>query len=505
MTDAQRYRPQWHFSAQRNWLNDPNGLVYMEGEYHLFYQYNPFGDQWGHMSWGHAVSTDLLHWTELGVAIAEDERVSIYSGSIVVDAANTSGFGIAGEPLLVAIYTGCLRVPEGGQAQEIAYSTDKGRTWTKYAHNPVLDLGLRDFRDPKVFWHQATHRWVMAVILPDAHQVAFYASPNLRDWVYLSTFGPQGETGGIWECPDLIEFPAANRARSRWVLKVDTFAGHPGGTGAQIFIGHFDGTRFTTDQTPSSTGQWVDYGCDFYAALSWNNLPSRHPAPVWIGWLNNHSYAAKTPTSPWRGAMSVPRELFLRETPAGSRLAQRPWSGLEALRGAAWSQPELALCDEVRSLPLPWDDTRCLELCWSIPAVEADSFGLRLRVGKDAALVVGVDWARKVIYIDRSQSGRTVDARRWVGRREAPLVEAAPGLVLRVLLDRCSVEVFAEDGLVCISELFFAEDENQAVEVYAQGGSIPRSSLNAWLLGAGAGRAPCCPVEARSCFGAQVF
>ncbi len=482
MSNAERYRPQWHFSPRRNWLNDPNGLIYLDGEYHLFYQYNPFGDVWGHMSWGHAVSPDLLHWTELEVAIPEDDRVSIYSGSIVVDAANTSGFGKSGQSLLVAIYTGCKRVPEGGQAQEIAYSTDKGRTWTKYANNPVLDIGLRDFRDPKVFWHAPSDRWVMAVVRPDDHQVSFYSSANLRDWTHLSDFGPQGETGGIWECPDLIEFPSDDGSASRWVLKVDTFAGHPGGTGAQVFIGHFDGTHFTSTEPAQHHGQWVDHGCDFYAALSWANLPTSHQAPVWIGWMNNHGYAAKTPTAPWRGAMSVPRELFLRDTPQGTRLGQRPWQGLSALRGEVWRMDELRLQNEMRTLPLQWLDSRSMELQWRIEAGDAQTLGLQLRCGPDTHLTVGVDRTRKVLFVDRSRAGRVVDETRWSGRREAPLPADTEVLELRVLLDRCSVEVFTGDGAACLTELFFAEDAHQGVKLYAQGGTITRSSVQVWPL-----------------------
>ena len=253
---GERLRPQWHFSPARNWINDPNGLVWFEGEYHLFFQYNPFGDQWGHMSWGHAVSTDLLHWQELPVAIPEDERVSIFSGSVVVDEHNSSGFGDDTDAVLVAIYTGCRRVPEGGQAQELAYSLDRGRHWTKYAGNPVLDIGLKDFRDPRSSGTGPTARWVMAVVRPDDPVVSFYASHNLRHWQHLSDFGPAGEVGGIWECPDLIEFPAEDgvAAHSRWLLKVDTFAGHPGGTGAQVFIGHFDGYRFVADEPGRTSG-----------------------------------------------------------------------------------------------------------------------------------------------------------------------------------------------------------------------------------------------------------
>ena len=338
------WRPRWHFSPQRHWINDPNGLVWFEGVYHLYYQYNPFGDQWGHMSWGHAESTDLIHWQERPVAIPEDERASIFSGSVVVDTHHTSGFGDGRTPVLVAIYTGCLRRPEGGQAQELAYSTDRGRTWTKYEANPVLDLGLRDFRDPKVFWHAPTSRWIMLAVVPDAHQVRFYASPDLRRWHELSRFDQPLDGQGIWECPDLIERPVVGGApgETAWMLKVDVFEGHPSkGSGARLFFGHFDGTRF--DAQPSNAPLWADWGADFYAALSWANLPPSPDRAVWIGWMNCHRYAKHLPTSPWRGSMSVPRELSLHRDAGGLHLRQMPVRELDARAVRASNGPAVTI------------------------------------------------------------------------------------------------------------------------------------------------------------------
>lgn len=486
---GERFRPQWHFSPQKNWINDPNGLVWFEGEYHLFYQYNPFGDQWGHMSWGHAVSTDLLHWQELPVAIPEDERVSIFSGSIVVDQHNSSGLGDDTDAVLVAIYTGCRRVPEGGQAQELAYSLDRGRSWVKYSGNPVLDIGLRDFRDPKVFWHRPTARWVMAVVRPDDHLVSFYASYNLRQWQHLSDFGPAGEVGGIWECPDLIEFPSPDgvAARSRWLLKVDTFAGHPGGTGAQVFVGHFDGTRFTPDEPGLTEGRWADHGCDFYAALSWGHLPAGHSAPVWIAWMNNHGYAKRTPTSPWRGAMSTPRELFLRETPAGTRLGQRPLPALQGLRGQPLQWPALTVQPGETLMDTGALDGRSIEVEWTVAAASAtgaaSEFGLQLRSGPGEATLVGVCRRRGVLFIDRQHSGFVPSPERWAGRREVALEDPQGSLTLRVLVDRCSVEVFTGDGAAVLTELVFPADSSRALRLYALGGEV-QGALTVWPLAA---------------------
>lgn len=259
------YRPQYHFSPQKNWMNDPNGLVYFQGEYHLFYQYNPFGDTWGHMSWGHAVSKDLVHWEHLPVALPEKPNRMAFSGCVVVDENNTAGFQTGKEPALVAVYTG-YRQSDGWQAQYIAYSNDRGRTWTDYSEEPVLDIDSTDFRDPNVFRYQ--NRWVMVVALPTERKVSFYASDDLKSWEKLSDFGPQGAVGGAWECPDFFPLPVENMpGEERWVLEVDldrnSFAG---GSGGQYFVGNFDGSHFTVDSparpTPHKNGHSV--------AAEWN-------------------------------------------------------------------------------------------------------------------------------------------------------------------------------------------------------------------------------------------
>ncbi|MET8805442.1 GH32 C-terminal domain-containing protein [Streptomyces sp. NPDC004546] len=251
---SEAYRPQFHFTPERNWMNDPNGLVYYKGEYHLFYQYNPNGNSWGDMSWGHAVSTDLVHWKQLPLALSYDDKEMVFSGSAVVDWNNTTGFGTKENPPMVAIYTSYHK-DTGVQAQSIAYSTDRGRTWTKYQGNPVLDIGSREFRDPKVQWYAPTKSWLMTVSLSTEHKVRFYSSKNLKDWEPLSEFGPAGATGGVWECPDL--FPLAvdgNKQTIKWVLVVNINPGGiTGGSGAQYFVGDFDGKKFTADDKGTYT------------------------------------------------------------------------------------------------------------------------------------------------------------------------------------------------------------------------------------------------------------
>jgi fructan beta-fructosidase len=320
----QRYRPQLHFSPLKDWTNDPNGLVYFHGEYHLFYQFNPLGDAWGHMSWGHAVSTDLLHWHELPVAIPEQDGEMVFTGSIVVDSHNSGGFCASGKECLVAIYTGHRTSSlETRQTQNLAYSADDGRTWTRYAENPVLDLHMADFRDPSVSWDEKKGHWRMAVSLPMEHKIRFYASPNLKRWTRLSDFGPAGDVDGTWECPDLLRIPSETGSGDIWALKVGVNPGaSQGGSGEQYFLGDFDGERFVASDTPGSRG-WMNYGKDDYCAISFNGLP-RGAKPVLIGWMSNCQYAAKLPTAPWRGQMSLPRRLSLLSDRAGLAIMQEP-------------------------------------------------------------------------------------------------------------------------------------------------------------------------------------
>ena len=298
------YRPKLHFTPEKNWMNDPNGLVWHKGEYHLFYQHNPFGTEWGHMSWGHAVSTDLLNWKHLDVAIFEDEDGAIFSGSAVSNGDE-----------IVAIYT---RHSEGNQSQCIALSKDDGRTFTKFENNPVLDLGMADFRDPKVFRYK--DHWIMAVVKPHEHICEFYKSVNLIDWEYLSGFGPAAATGGVWECPDL--FPLSFNGEELWVLLISL---NPGairnGTGTQYFVGDFDGTTFTPRYSTQEP-RWLDFGRDNYAGVTFNNEPNSRR--IFIGWMSNWQNIGQRPATAWTNALTIPRELGLKELGGEVVLTQIP-------------------------------------------------------------------------------------------------------------------------------------------------------------------------------------
>ena len=307
-------RPHYHYAATANWLSDPNGLVHWNDEWHLFYQYNPDGEHWGNMSWGHAVSRDLHEWEELPPALTGDALGMIFSGSAVIDHANSAGLGAGA---MVAIYTSASDDPQR-QAQSLAWSNDHGRSWHKYAGNPVLDIGLADFRDPNVFWHEPSARWIMVVALSALNSAAIYASSDLKAWEQLSDISGGDAPGEIWECPLLIELPVEGEAATRWLFKVDVLRGAPG-SGALYRTGTFDGTQFRAD--PQG---WLalDGGTDFYAAIAWHEPRDEAGRPLWIGWLGNHAYQGHLPLQGWRGAMSLPRRLSLRRFEQSFRLRQ---------------------------------------------------------------------------------------------------------------------------------------------------------------------------------------
>lgn len=489
-------RPALHFTPLRNWINDPNGLVWLDGEYHLFYQYNPVGDRWGEIGWGHAVSVDGLHWQELEMALPATPAEYVFSGSVVVDAANTAGFATANCPApLVAIYTSVDRHDGGLQTQHIAHSLDRGRTWQRWAGNPVLDLGLRDFRDPKVIWHAPSARWVMAVVVPHDQQVAFFASSNLKTWQELSRFGPAGPAlhppgdtspqGAIWECPDLIELPHPDGGTA-WVLKVDAFAGHPGGSsGGMVFIGQFDGQRFTPQGGDADAAlDWTDWGCDFYAAASWANLPPGQP-PLWLAWASNHRYGQEAPTAPWRGQMTLPRTLSLVKAPDGRlRLCQQPLPALAACRGTPWAHARQALHAQALVLA-DAPAARSAELHLVLDPDQADELLLEVLAGGQGGVATRIGWQRESarLHIDRSASGAVPVTADFSGRREAPLPLAADGLLrLRVIVDQGLVEVFADDGAVCLTEQVFPPVDAQVLRLCATGGLAQLHQATVWPL-----------------------
>jgi len=353
---TEEFRPQQHFTPAAQWINDPNGLLYYKGKYHLFYQHNPSGILWGNMSWGHSVSSDLQNWEHLPVAISCTDTTGIFSGSAVVDSDNTSGFGSLDNPPLVAIYT--VHQNDGSnQSQHIAYSVDEGLTWIKYADNPVLDLGMKDFRDPKVSWSSATNKWLMTIAKPLEYKIAFFQSDDLKSWEHLSDFGPLGATGGCWECPDLIPLTTPD-GETKWVLLVSLNPGGiAGGSGTQYFIGDWDGKSFTTDQKST---KWIDYGRDNYAGVTFSNAPDNRK--IFLAWMSNWDYAAKLPSPIWRGSMTAPRELTLLQYENELHLSALPIKELQSATDYSFTinadeDREFAICHGEQQLRIHFDST----------------------------------------------------------------------------------------------------------------------------------------------------
>ena len=464
------FRLQYHFSPAATWTNDPNGLVWYKGEYHLFFQNNPFGNKWGHMSWGHAVSPDLLHWKELPVAIPEENGIMIFSGSAVVDWNNSSGLcrnkDSSDQSCLVAVYTGHT---DRLQTQNVAFSNDRGRTWKKYSRNPVIDLHMKDFRDPKVFWHEPTRKWVMAVSLPNEHKVRLFAAPDLLHWSALSDFGPAGATGGQWECPDL--FPLGNS----WVMVVNINPGGvAGGSGAQYFIGRFDGRQFRNEHPPTTL--WADYGKDFYAAVTYFNGPRGDHRKIFQGWFSNWEYANDEPTSPQRGAMAFPRELTL----AKDRLTQAPIREIAGLRTEPFQAAGIGIesaNERISSRNFRGNEAEIEVEFYPAGAAE---FGLLIHKGASEQTIVGVKRSG-VLFVDRTRSGDVKFNPKFAGVSSGP-IQLKEIVSLHILVDRSSVEVFGNGGEVVLSERVFPKPTSDRVELYSTGGEARVKSLRMWKL-----------------------
>ncbi|MEO0572872.1 MAG: glycoside hydrolase family 32 protein [Bacteroidota bacterium] len=445
-------RPRYHFTPDSGWMNDPNGLVYNDGVYHLFYQYYPYATVWGPMHWGHAVSSDMVRWDHKPIALFPDGKGMIFSGSAVVDARNTSGFGRDGKVPLVAIYTYHNMEGEksGGntfQTQGIAYSLDNGDTWKKYDGNPVIDnAGVRDLRDPKVFWHEDSQSWIMALVAGDF--VKFYRSKNLKQWDHLSDFGKnQGAKGGVWECPDLFKIKVEGSDEEKWVLIISIGSGAPnGGSGTQYFVGNFDGTTFTSDQLDY---KWLDWGTDNYAGVTYNNTPNGER--IFIGWMSNWQYALKTPATTWRSTMTLPRELSLKKVNGDYMLYNYPLPSVKNLMKP--SKGETLSIPAKEKYTISNSSLGESNISFSVPAKD-----FKLTFSNDAGekTVLILDAASSLLMLDRTTSGRT-DFNYEFGNKlhYATLKHGLKNLDFSIYLDRSSIEIFLNQGQYAITDQLF--------------------------------------------------
>lgn len=464
MTYYEKHRPRIHYTPKKNWMNDPNGLVYFKGEYHLFYQYNPEANHHDNMHWGHAVSTDLYHWEERSVKLYPDELGTIFSGSVVVDDKNTSGLFNTDEGGLVAVFTH----DGASQQQSIAYSEDRGRTWIKYKGNPVIpNTTIIDFRDPKVFWHKESSQWVMSLACGSC--IRFYGSNNLIEWQFLSDFGssyPSYE--GVWECPDLIQLEVEDTGETEWVLIISINDGAPnGGSGIFYFTGQFDGKSFHPNESETDALKWADTGRDFYAAVSFDNTGTD---TYWIGWMNNWQYAGHVPVSPWRSAMSLARQLSLVNT------------------GVSYLLRQIPVINDDNEKNTEQNMTVTPEQPLSLHTGDAFLLDIRLKGNKDQS-VWGVDFitnqdevyrlsiiSRENRYTFDRTTGSISFSEQFPRVIEGPL--NGSGHALTTVVDVSSLELFFQSGLSVSTNLIFPEGQVRCINVWNDSGVLPVESLS---------------------------
>ena len=421
--NREQYRPLYHHTPAYGWMNDPNGMFFKDGVWHLYFQHNPYGSQWENMTWGHSTSTDLIHWTFQGDPVQPDAWGSIFSGSSVVDKNNTAGFG---ENAIVALYTSAGE----NQTQSMAYSTDNGKTFTKYDGNPIITSNVPDFRDPHMFWNEDIKKWNM--ILAAGQQMNIYSSDNLKDWKFESSFGAEyGSHGGVWECPDLMKMKVRGTDKEKWMLVCNINPGGPsGGSATQYFVGDFDGHKFTCESKPEVT-KWMDYGKDHYATVTFDNAPNgRHVA---LAWMSNWQYANQVPTLQYRSANSIPRDLGLFEYKGNTYCSVTPSEEITAARS---KKPSKSLS----------------EACEMVVNLKGDAT-ITLSNSKGEKVVMTYKAKDETFSMDRTLSGKTDFSSDFAAITTAPVYGKMNKL--RIFIDKSSIEVFDNDGKMAMTNLVF--------------------------------------------------
>lgn len=475
MSNKETFRPVYHHTPAYGWMNDPNGMFYKDGVYHLFFQYNPYGSVWGNMHWGHSTSSDLIHWNFEGVSIVPDAWGAIFSGSCVVDHNNTAGFG---KDAVIAFYTSAKSTPWGDvQSESMAYSLDNGKTFVKYAGNPIITSLEKDFRDPKVFWYAPGKHWVM--ILAVGQHMELYSSVNLKDWKKESEFGKmQGAHGGVWECPDLIELPVEGFREKKWVLICNINPGGPfGGSAAQYFVGSFDGKTFV-NESPVQT-KWMDWGKDNYATVTWNNAPDGRC--IALGWMSNWQYANNVPTRQYRSANTIARDLTLYKAGGEFYLKSTPSREMKQARGEKVSVPSFKVTDSYKIESLLKDNNGAYEIEMEIQVADASKISLNLQNEKGEQVSMYYDLLRKQFVMDRSKSGKVDFSNDFPAVTAAP-VHAGKTLRLRLFVDRSSIEAFGEDGKFVMTNLVFPSSPYNQMSFGTEGSGYTVSSFNVYKL-----------------------
>lgn len=474
-SNRETYRPVYHHTPVYGWMNDPNGMFYKDGVYHLYFQYNPYGSMWANMTWGHSTSTDLTHWTYEGTAIVPDAWGAIFSGSCVVDKDNTAGFG---KGAVVAFYTSAKSTPWGDvQSQSMAYSLDNGKTFIKYEHNPILTSTERDFRDPKVFWYAPGKHWVMMLAVGQEMQI--YSSGNLKEWKKESSFGAmQGAHGGVWECPDLVEVAVEGSKEKKWVLICNLNPGGPfGGSAAQYFVGSFDGKKFV-NESPTQT-KWLDWGKDNYATVTWSNAPAGRC--IALGWMSNWQYANNVPTTQYRSANTLARDLTLYRVGGELYLKSKPSPEIKKARAEEKKIPTFEVKGNYEVASLLADNKGAYEIEMTIENKGTSKIDFSLMNEKGEKVAMYYDVVRKQFVMDRSASGIVGFSRDFPAVTVAP-VRNTDQIHLRLFIDRSSVEAFGKDGEYVMTNLVFPAEPYNRMVFSSDKGSYIVKSMNVYRL-----------------------
>lgn len=474
-SNRETYRPVYHHTPVYGWMNDPNGMFYKDGVYHLYFQYNPYGSMWANMTWGHSTSIDLTHWTYEGTAIVPDAWGAIFSGSCVVDKDNTAGFG---KGAIVAFYTSAKSTPWGDvQSQSMAYSLDNGKTFIKYEHNPILTSTERDFRDPKVFWYAPGKHWVMMLAVGQEMQI--YSSGNLKEWKKESSFGAmQGAHGGVWECPDLVEVAVEGSKEKKWVLICNLNPGGPfGGSAAQYFVGSFDGKKFV-NESPTQT-KWLDWGKDNYATVTWSNAPAGRC--IALGWMSNWQYANNVPTTQYRSANTLARDLTLYRVGGELYLKSKPSPEIKKARAEEKKIPTFEVKGNYEVASLLADNKGAYEIEMTIENKGTSKIDFSLMNEKGEKVAMYYDVVRKQFVMDRSASGIVGFSRDFPAVTVAP-VRNTDQIHLRLFIDRSSVEAFGEDGEYVMTNLVFPAEPYNRMVFSSDKGSYIVKSMNVYRL-----------------------
>ena len=423
MKNREQYRPVYHHTPAYGWMNDPNGMFYKDGVWNLYFQHNPYGSQWENMTWGHSTSTDLVHWKFQGDPVQPDALGTVFSGSAVVDKENTSGFG---KGAVIALYTSAGE----SQTQSMVYSTDNGKTFTKYEGNPVITSNVPDFRDPHMFWNEDIKKWNM--ILAAGQHMEIYTSDNLKDWKLESSFGETyGNHGGVWECPDLMKMKVRGTNKEKWMLICNINPGGPfGGSATQYFIGDFDGHKFTCESKPEVT-KWMDYGKDHYATVTFDNAPEGRR--VAIAWMSNWQYANQVPTMQYRSGNSIPRDLGLFEYKGETYCSVVPSPEITASRSKKATKSLSESCEMVVNLK--------------------GNATITLSNENGEKVVMCYDAKAETFSMDRTKSGKVDFSNDFAATTKAPTYGKISQL--RIFIDKSSIEVLDAEGKMAMTNLVF--------------------------------------------------